>query len=152
MRSLISCFASICIAIAQQMGELNFQGGTFKCTDPLEICHLHNKNLTTLLTVPRKNQLNLAITINLSIRNDHGGYVRILEDDVLRYHLDKKIAQLTLVTGSPILVIDATHLREQSDTFSLTFILTREQRNFTRATCPHRLDLSSNARKSFANS
>ena len=145
MQSLILRFASICIANAQQMGGLITQGGTLKCAAPLEICHLRNNNLTALLTVPRKDQLNLAITINLSIRNDHGYYVRILEDDILRYHFDKNITELTLVTGSPILVIDATHLREQCDTFSLTFALTRKQRNFTWAACPHRLDLSSNA-------
>ena len=146
MQSLILCFVSICIANAQQMGGLITQGGTLKCAAPLEICHLRNNNLATLFTVPRKDRLNLAITINFSMRNDHGYYVRILEDDILRYHLDKNISELTLVTGSPILVIDATHLREQWDTFSFTFVLTRKQRNFTRVACPHRLDLSCNAR------
>ena len=48
------------------------------------------------LTIPRKDQLNLAITINLSIRNDQGGYIKISEDNILRYHLDKSITKLTL--------------------------------------------------------
>ena len=66
MRSLILCFASICIAISQQICGLNFLGGTLKCTGSLEICDLHNKNLTALLMVPRKNQLDLGIGSNAS--------------------------------------------------------------------------------------